>query len=109
MNRDELTVGQKVWIYDVNGRGREPEWATVTRVGRSLFDVEIDFGTYARTEQYRLDGGHLNDVYGHRYVLTDDQRADRERRAPALAAINATRWSDMDTDTLVKIAAVLPS
>lgn len=78
MAEPTFTVGQKVWIYDVNRRrGQGPQEGTVTKVGRKLVTVQV--GTHW-SWTFRIEDGSRNDRYGHQWVKTDEQRKVEEHR-----------------------------
>lgn len=74
-------VGQELWIDSVNNRRGDEGMtrAKVAKVGRTLVHVETRWGTTA----FRMETGHANDAYGHEFLMTDAQVADRRRRAVA--------------------------
>lgn len=76
-------VGQRVWVYGINDRGRPPTESTVVKVGRALVSVQ---GPYGDVQQFRMDTGQSNsrDYPHHFWIRSDDERAVDER----LAAIN---------------------
>lgn len=90
-----LQVGDEVRVYGY-GRSRnrtasgEPlgEPGTVTRVGRTLIDVQVN--GYGQTLTFRLDTQQWNDPnYSHRHHFqTLEQVALAERRATAVAVLH---------------------
>lgn len=82
-------VDQRVWVYDVNApRGRGPSEGTVTKVGRKLVTVRDRYGHSA---VYRIDGGTINDNYGHQWIRTDAERDEHERYKAAVESLRAVR------------------
>ena len=65
-------------------RGRT-DLVTVTKVGRKLFTVVT--GERGREMVFRLETGIVNDDYGHYWVLTLAQAAEKERRHAAIDAL----------------------
>ena len=84
MVSEELKVGQRVWIYDVNDRrDEEPKESTIVRVGRKLVTIGEGWGK----QDYRIDTQSANDNYGHQSFKTDGQRQESERRKRAVASL----------------------
>lgn len=91
MDKLNVNVGDKVRVYDINGK-REG-WGdgvegTVTKVGRALFTVEH---RQARPggQVFKLEGGWANDKWGHRWVETEEQFAARKRRDDAVTMLES--------------------
>lgn len=84
----KLTVGQKVWVDDVNRRGRPREEATVTKVGRKL--VTVDRGYHSQV--FRLDTGRSNDDFGHQWLLTAEMVAQADERAILRGRVQRLRY-----------------
>jgi hypothetical protein len=79
MTETKWKVGQAVLIFNVN-RGGNGDRAKVTRVGRTLFDVQRESG-YSGTETFQIEDGMANDDYSHTFVRTIAEAADLETRA----------------------------
>lgn len=102
-------VGQRVWVYDVNGRGRGPDEATVTKVGRKLVTVA---GPHNWSRTFRLEDGLRNDDYGHQWIRTDEEREAAERLTAVTAILAAARLRPepgctLPLDALEAIAAIV--
>jgi hypothetical protein len=83
----KYTVGQRVWIYDVNGRGENwPKEGEVVKAGRVL--IHVRSSAYGPTTLTFRDNGVRNDNYGHQSIKTDDERAEDERRTAALRVLS---------------------
>jgi len=90
----DIKPRDEVRVFDTNGRrAGQPDggWpGIVVKVGRTL--AHIDYGdTRERIETFRLSDGRRNDDYGHRYFLTLEQVAGRDRKAEAVAVLRARR------------------
>lgn len=88
MNREDLCVGQLVWIYDVNDRrGQGPYKGEITKLGTKLVTVAAvwignDGVKYTGTETvFRIDSQVINDNYGHSSFATSAQREQQERQS----------------------------
>jgi len=110
---EELTFRQEVRVFDVNGkRMGQPEggWrGEVVKVGRKL--VHIEYGERLQADAFRIDDGRKNDNYGHRYFLTLDQVALRDREHSARTVLREHRISvdfgaDITLEQLEALAAV---
>ena len=78
------TVGQRVWIFDVNQGKRGPQEGTVTKVGRKLVTVR---GPWA-SATFRIETGQINSQYSnHTWIKTDEEKAYDERRAELIQAL----------------------
>lgn len=90
----KYSVGDEVRVFDVNGPRRgmpDNGWAgTVTAVGRKL--MTVSYGGY-HNEKFRMDTGHINDSYGHQYVMTEEEVIDRN-----LASSATKRLKDIGLD-----------
>lgn len=73
-------VGQRVWFYGINDRGRPPTEGTVTKVGRTLVTVAIGHG---QSQQFRIETGQINsrDYPHHYWVKTEQQRAADQHKS----------------------------
>jgi hypothetical protein len=90
----DIKAGDEVRVFDQNGRQMgQPAGGWVGRVaktGRTLAYVTYPGAWPPEGEKFSMsDGYRPNDGYRHRYILTMDEVARRERRASAMAAINA--------------------
>jgi hypothetical protein len=72
----KYTVGQQVWVYDVNARGWGPAVGTVAKVGRKL--VHVDYG-YGQTS-FRIEDGTRNDSYKRQWIRTLEERVEEDER-----------------------------
>lgn len=106
-----LAVGQEVWVYDVNSRGRGPDLGTVEKVGRKLVTVRYD----GMVRKFRIEDRHTNDAYGHQWIQTDEERALADRRDVAISALRVAGLEirsggyslGLSTETLEALVAVL--
>lgn len=102
-------VGQPVLISDVNARGRGPYESKVTKVGRKLVYATM----YGRDYAFRIEGGTINDKYGHQHIWTVEDWDAKNQHARALADLREAGvrfdWDSryLDTETLEKILAVV--
>lgn len=91
MQRDDLKVGQRVWVHEGFGRNSAPQRGEVTRIGRLLVTINLvytcawgeDKGREAVRKEgtdYRIADQKLNDrKYTDRaWFETDEQREVRE-------------------------------
>lgn len=84
IRREDLTVGQMVWVGDVHQNPyhpREPKQCSVTKIGRLLVTIDTDPARYHQFVQFRLDTQRINDGYGHQWFKTDPQKKQDEREA----------------------------
>lgn len=89
-----LTVGQKVKVYDNVGRQVQVFDGTVVKVGRKLVTVQWAFGGFSPAEtQFRMDEGTENDGYGHRWFKTLDQAETDDRLTAAREVLRNARVS----------------
>ena len=84
MSEPKYTVGQEVWVRNVNAGRRGPQRGTVVKVGRVLVQVEVYPGHWT---PYRIETGYKNDEYYHEWIQTDEEYAETEARAAAHARI----------------------
>jgi hypothetical protein len=102
-------VGQPVLITDVNARGRGPYETTVTKVGRKLVYANM----YGRDYAFRIEGGVINDNYGHQHIWTLEEWGAKERHSKVLADLREVGvkfdWDSksLSTETLEKILGVV--
>jgi len=88
MTTPRYEVGQRVWIYDVNGKrmfGANPIEGKVTKIGRTLVTVE----RFGQADQFRIaDGIWNNRQFGHnRRLRTDEEKAATERHVAVNEAL----------------------
>ena len=119
MQQMQLTEGQEVRVFDVNGtRMGQPAggWpGTVTRVGRKLFEATYEgHASGRRPQRFRLEGGHSDDAYGHQFVRTLEQVALTGRHDTAIKILlahglqfSSTCWRDQITLAELEAVAVV--
>lgn len=101
----EYHVGQTVVIQGFNTRGHNT--GEVVKVGRLLVTVKGDYGVEA---QYRIDGGHINDKFGHSWVCTEEEfAAQRELAAlrDRLKGLGAVVKGSYSVEVLTQVADLL--
>ena len=107
-------VGQEVVIRDVNERRQywddgQPPRGVVTKVGRKLFTVSYGYGESV----YRIEDGTKNDPYGHGWVQTPEDFANRELRGELTKRLRDRGLSTvvggptLSTDTLEAVLQVI--
>lgn len=93
----DLKVGDKVRVFDVNGRRQgQPEGAwvgEVVKAGRKL--VTIKYGW--RVQVFRIEGQRANDSYGHQHFKSPEQ-AERDLRASKARGVLRERRIKLDWD-----------
>jgi hypothetical protein len=88
-----VKVGDEVRVFprqlrDAKGDGTPGK---VTRVGRTLFGVEVHMGGWSQTVTFRMENGTIHDRYGHMCALTPEEVARRHRHAAAAAVLQDRR------------------
>jgi hypothetical protein len=77
MTKDELKVGQQVWVHDINHRRQGATRGQIIKIGTKLVTIANvwDNGRLGRESQYRIDTQHWNDKdFGsHHWFRTDEQ------------------------------------
>ena len=107
-------VGQEVVIRDVNEKRQywddgQPPRGVVTKVGRKLFTVSYGYGESV----YRIEDGTKNDPYGHGWVQTPEDFANRELRGELTKRLRDRGLSTvvggptLSTDTLEAVLQVI--
>lgn len=81
-------IGQTVYLRGVNRRTEET--TTVTRVGRTLVYVQDRYG---KPQSFRIETGVANDQYGHEWIETSEQRAERVERSALSERLRAAGLS----------------
>lgn len=92
-----LKVDDEVLVYRQTGSKQDGEEhpGRVTRVGRTLLDVEYAYRgsrTILRAT-FRRESGHSNDEYGHYRIETPAQREEAQRRATAAKTVESVGLS----------------
>ena len=106
-----LEVGQKVWLHDVNARGRGPTRGTVTKLGNKLVTIRDDVYNYEN--KYRIAEQTINDNYSHYWFRTDEQELDDNLREEAKNTLREHgleipfREAAIPTNKLMAIAKIL--
>lgn len=109
MNKQDIYVGMKVKVFDVNGRRiGQPDsgWdGVVTAVRRTKCD--IDYGD-PRRYAFDIERQRIEDGYAHRYFKTLEEADHDERYGAAKAAILASGLGkgDLTQIPLVKLEAI---
>lgn len=79
-----LTVGQKVKVYDNIGQSLSVHDGSVMKIGRKLVTIQWDFGGFSPTDSvFRIEEGTENDNYEHRWFKTLEQAESDDRLAEA--------------------------
>lgn len=108
-----VKVGDRVQVFD-RYRKNYPNGSdgTVTKVGRKLFSVTLDWG---RELVFRLENGQLNDKnFGYQtYVMTPEQveirnaTTDARDRMKALGLEERTGYNRLTLDQMLRVIAAL--
>jgi hypothetical protein len=112
-----LTVGQKVKVWESEGRRPEARDGEITKVGRTLVMIKWFRwggwgGKYSHEEQFRIDTGRRNDRYGNSYFKTLEQAEADERIAAAreylrAAGVEFTYRSSLTNSQIEELAAIV--
>jgi hypothetical protein len=109
---EKFEVGQKVKVFDVNGRRRgQPKggWeGEIVKVGRKL--VTITYPGHYRPKAFRIDDQMANDEYRHQSFSTLEQAEQTERRQRAMDTLNGIgldRSYDGEKLTLEQLEALV--
>ncbi len=118
MDKSDLEVGQRVWVYGINDRGKEPEEHRVVKIGRTRVSLVPERWIGTRNEDsatlFHIDSQQIigNDYGYHFWFRTDEQRADEERADAAIRdmrskGVELGHRKKLTADQIVRIAAIV--